>query len=757
MGNERILTLYLNNCYGIKNIRETILFSSENNCSMIYASNGVMKTSLSKTMDKLSKGEHPKDEVFNRQSNFNVSYSNVVNDKSLSTTDCLKDVFVIHSLDSTNDFANASSSLLVNELARSKFIAIHKQISEAINTFKASLKKRLGTDCWMQLKDFVARNINKTTNDESLVKLLDSLIKNKNINNYGKYKYNDLFNDHTDKLFNNPDFIENVNEYTTLYKKLLSESKVFSEKGFDPQNAESILQQFKKTNFFKANHKVILNNDETNIIHNEKELNNVLAEEKKRILSEDSMIEKFTGIEKLLSNANTRKFRDIIKANPEYISLLASRDTLEKDFWLYILSDFSEEISVINKVIFDNEKTLIEIRKEALSDSTEWQKVVDEYNSRFHVPFQLVISNKDDVILNLDLPIVDFRYVDNLTGEETIKSYDSLQNVLSNGEKRALYFLNIIFKIEVLKKENTHKLLIFDDIADSFDYKNKYAIIQYLKEISNESNFDVLILTHNYDFYRTLYSRIPINRESAYIARVNKDSSVTFNNQDRGTETLYLGNIFQMWIKAFSSQRNEMIMTASITFFRNLLEYRYIRDKTKYNTLTSLLHIKEETYQITWNDILPIVQNLVPELPNQAGNIEFGHKLVVDSIYENADKAVKDSSRTQSNLENKVVLAMAIRLKAEQRALDILGLPYGNKKGSQTYELYKDVKESGYSLSEEEKEMFEQVMIMTPEHLHLNSFMFEPLIDTSIDSLINLYERCKNIQREVVASLIEVQ
>ena len=34
-------------------------------------------------------------------------------------------------------------------------------------------------------------------------------------------------------------------------------------------------------------------------------------------------------------------------------------------------------------------------------------------------------------------------------------------------------------------KEN--KLIIFDDIADSFDYKNKYAIIEYLKDIKDES------------------------------------------------------------------------------------------------------------------------------------------------------------------------------------------------------------------------------------------------------------------------------
>jgi ABC-type dipeptide/oligopeptide/nickel transport system ATPase component len=29
------------------------------------------------------------------------------------------------------------------------------------------------------------------------------------------------------------------------------------------------------------------------------------------------------------------------------------------------------------------------------------------------------------------------------------------------------------------------QLLIIDDIADSFDYKNKYSIIQYLKDLAD--------------------------------------------------------------------------------------------------------------------------------------------------------------------------------------------------------------------------------------------------------------------------------
>ena len=74
---------------------------------------------------------------------------------------------------------------------------------------------------------------------------------------------------------------------------------------------------------------------------------------------------------------------------------------------------------------------------------------------------------------------------------------------LSSGEKKALYILDILYDIEARKKNSKNTLWIIDDIADSFDYKNKYAIIQYF-EISNYPSFNTIILTHNFDFLRTI-------------------------------------------------------------------------------------------------------------------------------------------------------------------------------------------------------------------------------------------------------------
>ena len=66
---------------------------------------------------------------------------------------------------------------------------------------------------------------------------------------------------------------------------------------------------------------------------------------------------------------------------------------------------------------------------------------------------------------------------------------DALLDVLCQGEKKALYILNILFEVEVMKKVGQETLLVIDDIADSFDYRNKYAIIQYLRDMAKDKKF----------------------------------------------------------------------------------------------------------------------------------------------------------------------------------------------------------------------------------------------------------------------------
>jgi wobble nucleotide-excising tRNase len=139
-----------------------------------------------------------------------------------------------------------------------------------------------------------------------------------------------------------------------------------------------------------------------------------------------------------------------------------------------------------------------------------------------------------------------------------------LLKVLSTGEQRALYILNIIFEVEARIKEGKEVLFVVDDIADSFDYKNKYAIIEYLKHMSEVSHFYMIILTHNFDFFRTIESR----KISIY-----KQCLISLKNKD-GVSLVKISGLKNPFIydwKSHLSDKKKLV--ASIPFVRNLVEY----------------------------------------------------------------------------------------------------------------------------------------------------------------------------------------
>ena len=111
------------------------------------------------------------------------------------------------------------------------------------------------------------------------------------------------------------------------------------------------------------------------------------------------------------------------------------------------------------------------------------------------MPFKLEAKNRIAVILGGDQILsLGFTFEDG--GDSASVDKTTLLQALSTGEKRALYVLISFLKSGAVKaKQET--LLMMDDIADSFDYKNKYAIIQYLMDIAEEANFRQILLTHD--------------------------------------------------------------------------------------------------------------------------------------------------------------------------------------------------------------------------------------------------------------------
>lgn len=165
--------------------------------------------------------------------------------------------------------------------------------------------------------------------------------------------------------------------------------------------------------------------------------------------------------------------------------------------------EFKDFIQQYNKEKIE----ILKIINEANKGIAKWNDVISLFNARFFVPFEVFLKNQSDMILKEQAATLGFRYRDD-DGAIQEETQNELLSALSLGEKRAFYILQNLFEIESRKALDTETLIICDDIADSFDYKNKYAIIEYLADLIGNDKFTLLILTHNFDFYRTVVSRL---------------------------------------------------------------------------------------------------------------------------------------------------------------------------------------------------------------------------------------------------------
>lgn len=462
-------------------------------------------------------------------------------------------------------------------------------------------------------------------------------------------------------------------------------------------------------------------------IANEKELEAIIKKEKEEITSDPALKKTFSDLEKHLSkNATVREFQYYIEQNQELLPSLANIEEFREEVWK---SYIHENIDLYNDLIKnykDVEQRKINIEHQAEKERTQWEEVIEIFNDRFFVPFRLEAKNRIQVMLGAD-PILSFGFTFLDGSDSATVERDDLIAALSTGEKKALYILNIIFEIQVRRETGEKTVIIVDDIADSFDYKNKFAIIQYLSDIMENENFYLIILTHNFDFFRAAHSRLTIGYP--YCLMATKSSTGLKLNQAAGIRNIFVND----WKANFFSDSKKRV--ASIPFIRNLIEFTKGEQDPDYIKLTSLLHWKNDTESILQDDLSRIYQAV------------FGTADVIPDSCKSVWQLIQDSSNEcltaaeGINFEHKIVLSIAIRLFAERFMIAKISDNefVENIRYNQTPKLLGRLKKNGDQKPETIK-ILDKVVLMTPENIHLNSFMYEPILDMSDEHLRKLYE-----------------
>lgn len=716
------LRIKLENCYGIKKLEHSFDFS-EKKVFSIYAPNGTMKTSFANTFRDFSKGENSSDLIFNERAPIR-EIKDQNNIDLASEQICVIEPYI------ERYKSEKISTLLVNKELKERYEDILKSIEQEKENLFKKLKQLSGLT---GRGDTIDVELPKIFGNKPVLNLLLDLegqINSTEEHPFSSIIYNKIFDEKVLSFLNTKDFKRQIQSYIERYDTLIQSSK-YLKKGFNHYNVADVQKSLKTNGFFSAQHSVNLFNGTTNdTISNELELQEIISKELNTVLNDAEIQKKFTEIDSKLTTAQLREFRDYLFENKAILPLLSDLNKLRKDIWISYLVEQKELYSSLLEQYKSGKVEIEKIIEVAKEEETEWKDVIKTFNKRFSVPFQLDVKNQDDVILKSESPNLNFVFHDSDLHQEKPVDESQLLKVLSQGEKRALYILNIIFEVRARQKANQETIFIVDDIADSFDYKNKYAIIEYLKEISECPNFFQLILTHNFDFHRTVSSRLNMSRN-------NKLNTVKTTTEINLITEKYQKNPFIHWKN--NLHHDEIMLIASIPFVRNLAEYA--GHSSEFESLTSLLHFKENTATIKLTDLESIFKVILVDKTELS--INNGQNNVIDLIYSKAD-GILNSTNQIIDLEKKVALAIAIRLKAEEFMVNKINDEnfWRGITINQTQALIEKYVQTFPNETENIK-ILEQVNLMTPENIHLNSFMYEPILDMANDHLKQLYKQTK--------------
>jgi hypothetical protein len=719
------LTVDLENCYGIRKLKHDFDFRT-GNVVAIYAGNGSMKTSFADTFNDLMTGTKTVDRYFPDR-----ICKNSVKDETKADLPP-NSILVVRPFVDQMPVSEKTSALLVNGTLRDEYVKLCSEVELSKGALVSALSQSSGLKRDIEKELSLAVTAAPNRFYESLIQL-KALVERQKDAPFASVPYQIVFNETVLKFLESPEVRANLESYVERYNSLIAQSRYFKKGMFEYHNAKAIADQLEKQGFFDAKHTVHFNAEESKQIFTTKaELEKVIKDEQDEITNDKDLRKQFAKLsDQSLKNEALRAFRDYAMGNSGILPNLLSPTTFKQDVWRsYLKVHFDLYQELLTK--FDSiEKRKGVIEDTASKEETKWDEVIAEFNDRFIVPFKLVAKNKAAVVLKDDRILsLGFIFKDK-DGEKSVEQ-PALMGGLSRGELKAYYVLNIIFEVTVRKEAGAETLMIVDDVADSFDYKNKYAIVEYLKDIASIPLFKLVILTHNFDFYRSLHLRGVVRRENCLMA-YKTDTEVTL------VEAKGLRNVFvKVWKPQFITDGKMRV--SSIAFMRNLIEFKDGSGDAAFKRLTSLLHCKPDSETILQSDL--------DDVYNKLFNLKLvfpdANQKVLDMIRSEAELCLKAGAGI--NLEHKIVLSIAIRLAAEKYMLSKMPLIDSAKITSNQTAVLLDDFIKAFPAEVQAIKTLRKVVLMTPESIHLNSFMYEPILDMSDDHLRKLYEEVKNLK-----------
>ena len=213
-----------------------------------------------------------------------------------------------------------------------------------------------------------------------------------------------------------------------------------------------------------------------------------------------------------------------------------------------------------------------------------------------------------------------------------------------------------------------------------------------------------------------------------FIIKQNKDSE----NFQKFNESIIGGGmtLFSNWKESLIQNNDEKKFIALLPVCRNLIELKYDVNNNDYKKLCNTLHLRKDTKTIKVSDIIPIYLDTF----NINCQID-GNKNVYD-ILMNQLQALSRTNLTNSvALEDKILFSIGIRLN-----LETIFNKYDQTLVNAELSLGEELEIVKSNLDKEDIKLISKAIISIPEFIHLNSFMYEPLVDISTNTLKKIYD-----------------
>ena len=721
-----------NNVFGISNLNGGMALDRIN---VVYAPNGTAKSSISDALEIISTNDGTLTDVVNPTAvpSYEIDVDGTVFDESNPPSIKVIKYSGVESFELEN---NESYKPLVMSPSLTKTVkASITSINNSLNKIQNILSSCFPKKCFDKSGGFskgIVEALSIIADDyDDDEKLLLSFVQKFDINEkpfsspISEGDFYILVNQKASDAINTPSVQQSMDDYASFVKQKVMSTVL--DDNFTISNLTNFFEAAKKEKYFddKGFRKLKIGETEYDQVNFEKLVENEINQ----IFGSDEAKQKIEECKKALNkNAAAAKFTMMVLANPTYLSEASDYKKFVNKLFITIFDKQFANFILEKKNIENEQKKLLLLKQNFSNKDNMIHQIWLKYKTRFTFDkFDLDIKNKFDAMIGSEAPF----FVKYYKGTR-IEIKDPKQMRFSTGEIKSFNLINGIIEIELARLSNTPFTLVLDDAVDSFDYKNKYGIIDYICDLAQDTNVQIIIFTHNFDFYRS--SILALGKTNVQQFFMYKDAS--------NVVTLYptTGKQYYLEIARFNDWKNTndtKKLISLIPFYRNVIQLQTNRHNTHIGTIDDYLHfdISKEN-----QDFNPLVNAI-----NQSGISPYHPTNLTDSflkILMDETNSICTNNVNETDLENKMVLGIFIRIFTERfltKKLLANGVTIGPSINvySKTRDLINLAEQNG-CLTEEEKMLITEANIIAPSYAHANSFMYEPLIDVDCAPLIRI-------------------